>query len=732
MGKMIGNRPLRINGLHIEYPFRNEQVVGSNPTSGFIQIWEIGIGVESPVFAKSEVPLRNAGLGLRKLQMTRKTPRSLPFLRMAALALIPAVGLPAAETIKPVKVFILAGDANCLEQGVIPGRTEGKDAVFFPNGKPEKDEAGRHVNGAVYRGAYKPGTDYDKLTPEWTGLVGLGENLSMKKKSRPFALLPELASKDGHTTVLRGYLTVPRTGQHEIHVEGEDAACNVTSIDGKEVWKREPGQAKATVTPVTLEKGKRHAFRTIFFRKPGQDIRVPQVNMPGTLETVMEEKPGVALLKAMKRDDVTIYDAHPIHNNTRAPGRPLQVGKGVGPDLMLGKILGDHFEEPVFLLRFATPNTIWFPSEARSLGHDYMPPSSGGDPDLKGNWDVIHFNHGVWDATYRDSTSKYFSGHNITSVEDFEKNLRTMVAKMKKTGATLIWGSVTPVWEGEPGKANADEDAFNRVAEKVMRENGVIINDLNAETRRQGRPQSNNVHDVGNLAPVVIKTIEGALATREKTTKPLPRVLLIGDSITGGYQGKVMQHFDGKAAVFKNPGNAEDTWNGLEQIDRWLDLKTYLQSGQEYLELVNAVNDSLAQLPRFLPAYQNQGYEIAGMVWFHGISDSQSPAHKAAYEKNLSNLIRDLRRDLKAPTMPVVVAAVAFGDGKIHAAQMAVGDAAKYPEFSGNVRSVDTKPFFRAPNLSPGGYATAYHSNAQSFLEIGEAMGSAMVELQRQ
>jgi hypothetical protein len=48
------------------------------------------------------------------------------------------------------------------------------------------------------------------------------------------------------------------------------------------------------------------------------------------------------------------------------------------------------------------------------------------------------------------------------------------------------------------------------------------------------------------------------------------------------------------------------------------------------------------------------------------------------------------------------------------------------------VRSVDTKPFFRAPNLSPGGYATAYHSNAQSFLEIGEAMGSAMVELQRQ
>jgi lysophospholipase L1-like esterase len=662
------------------------------------------------------ISLRNAGIRLRMRMMTWKNPCLIPSLTVAAFFLIAAGALPAAEEKKPVKVFILAGDANCLEQGVIPGRTEGKDAVFYPNEKPEKEEAGRHVNGAVYKGAYKPGSDYDKLTPEWTGLVGLGENQATKRKPGPFALLPELASKDGHTTVLRGFLTVPKSGQYEVRLDGEEPALNVTTVDGREVWRREVGQETAAVTPVTLEKGKRYPFQTIFFLKPGQDFRVPQVNLPGTLETVMAENQSFAFLKDMKRDDVTIYDAHPIHNNTRAAGTPLQLSKGVGPSLMLGKALGDHFDEPVFLLRFATTNTIWFPSDARSLGHDYMPPSSGGDPDLTGSWDVIHFNHGVWDATYRDSTSKYFSGHNITSVEDFEKNLRVLVGKMKKTGATLIWGSVTPVWEGEPGKLNADEDAFNKVAEKVMKENGVIIND----------------HDVGNLSPLVIKTIEEALAARGKTTKPLPRVLLIGDSITGGYQGKVMQHFDGKAAVFKNPGNAEDTWNGVEQIDRWLDLKTYLQSGQEYLELVNAVNDSLAQLPRFLPGYQQQGYEIAGMVWFHGISDSQSPAHKAAYEKNLANLIRDLRRDIKAPKMPLVVAAVAFDDGKIHDAQIAVGNPAKYPEFSGNVRSVDTKPFFRAPNESPGGYATVYHSNAVSFLEIGEAMGKAMLEMQPQ
>jgi hypothetical protein len=650
---------------------------------------------------------------------------------IATILLGSAAILNAAERQLPVKVFILAGDANCLEQGVISGRTEGREAVFFPNAEPMKDEAGRHVNGAVYQGIHKPGTDFDKLTPAWTGLVGLGENQAKKRKPGPFALLPELAFQDGHTTVLRGYLTVPRNGQYELHMAGKEPAFHVTTLNGKEVWRQEPGQAAPTITAVPLERGKRYAVQTLFFGKPSQDAHVPQVSLPGTMETVMAAKPQYAFLKDMKRDDVTLYDAHPIHNNTRAAGTPLQLTKGVGPELMLGKMLGDHFEQPVLLMRFATNNLVWFPKDARSLGHDYMPPSSGGDPDLTGSWDVIHFNHGVWDATYRDSTSKYFSGHNITSVEDFEKNLRVLIGKMKKTGATLIWGSVTPVWEGEPGKLNADEDAFNQVAEKVMRENGVIINDLNAETRRQGRPQSTNVHDVGNLAPQVIKHIEDALAAREKTTKPLPRVLMIGDSITGGYLGSVMKHFDGKAAVFKNPGNAEDTWNGLEQIDRWLDLKTYLQSGQEYLELVNAVNDSLAQLPRFLPDYQNQGYEIAGMVWFHGISDSQSPAHKAAYEKNLANLIRDLRRDIKAPEMPVVVAAVAFDDGKIHTAQMAVGDARKYPEFAGNVRSIDTKPFFRPATESPGGYATTFFGNAESFLEIGEALGKGMLELQK-
>ena len=474
---------------------------------------------------------------------------------------------------------------------------------------------------------------------------------------------------------------------------------------------------------------------------------------PGTLTTVVSENPKYAFLKKkagawVTRSDVVLYDAHPIHNSNEAPGRPLQLGaigrsgpekgKMMGVDLMLGHCLGDAFNEPVMILRFGTKHPVWFFRGSRNLSHDYRPPSSGGGAGLDGSWDVIHFNFGVWDASYREATSKYFSGHNTTSVEDFGKNLRTLVAKMKKTGATLIWGSVTPVWEGEPGKRNGDENAYNAVAAKIMRKHGVVINDLNAEVRRQGYPKSNNVHSVGNLAPKVTETILDALAKRRNKTKPLPRVLLIGDSITGSYQKQVFKDLDGKAAVFKNPGNAEDTWNGLEKMDKWLKLDGYLLNGQEYLELVDGVRSVMGdELKRAFPGYAGQGAELAGLVWFQGVADGGSAVKAGDYEKHLANLIRDLRDDLKAPKLPVVVAALANSgqtmtpnQQKVFDAQMAVGNKDKYPAFAGNVISIDTRPACRPPAESPGG-RDRYKGNAESYLAIGEAMAEALLRMLR-
>jgi alpha-galactosidase len=215
-------------------------------------------------------------------------------------------------------------------------------------------------------------------------------------------------------------------------------------------------------------------------------------------------------------------------------------------------------------------------------------------------------------------------------------------------------------------------------------------------------------------------------------------VLLIGDSITGGYLEKVTKNLDGKAFVGKNPGNAEHSGTGARCIDQWVDIKRYLLNGQEYLELIDGVKQTLKEFDRYCPDFARRTPELAGLVWFQGIADVQSDAFSTAYEKNLTGLIQDLRREFNQPTLPVVVAALGqYGkdmqpnNRKVHDAQMAVGDPAKHPELKGNVTSIDTIPFFLPKEKSPGGRDWDYFNNAESFLLIGEAMGKAMVELQK-
>lgn len=50
----------------------------------------------------------------------------------------------------------------------------------------------------------------------------------------------------------------------------------------------------------------------------------------------------------------------------------------------------------------------------------------------------------------------------------------------------------------------------------------------------------------------------------------LPRVLLIGDSVSGGYTLATRKLLAGKANVHKAPENCGPTGNGLKKLDIWL------------------------------------------------------------------------------------------------------------------------------------------------------------------
>jgi hypothetical protein len=103
-------------------------------------------------------------------------------------------------------------------------------------------------------------------------------------------------------------------------------------------------------------------------------------------------------------------------------------------------------------------------------------------------WDVIHFNWGLWDLCYRHPQSKEQGrrdkkrGTLTTSLEQYEKNLDQLAVRLKKTKAKLIWAHTTTVPKGEAGRKVGDDDKYNEAAVRVMKKHGIEINDLNALT----------------------------------------------------------------------------------------------------------------------------------------------------------------------------------------------------------------------------------------------------------
>ncbi|MCB1234717.1 MAG: SGNH/GDSL hydrolase family protein [Verrucomicrobiae bacterium] len=93
-----------------------------------------------------------------------------------------------------------------------------------------------------------------------------------------------------------------------------------------------------------------------------------------------------------------------------------------------------------------------------------------------GKWDVIHFNWGIHDLRHMED------GKRQVEPADYEKNLRALVAKLKATGAKLIWATTTPIPPPplNPDRTFGDVAEYNAIAAKIMAENGVAVDDLNA------------------------------------------------------------------------------------------------------------------------------------------------------------------------------------------------------------------------------------------------------------
>ena len=153
-------------------------------------------------------------------------------------------------------------------------------------------------------------------------------------------------------------------------------------------------------------------------------------------------------------------------------------------------------------------------------------------------------------------------------------------------------------------------------------------------------------------------------------------------------------------------------------------------AGMQYDGDVANAKTVLAELEKHYPGAK--GYEVAGFFFWQGDKDRYNAAHAGRYEQNLVHFIKQLRKDFNAPDAKFVCATLGQtkkgaggNEGKILEAQLAVdGRSGKYPEFKGNVASVYSNPFCHG-----GASNSHYGGNAETYMDVGEAMGRAMVEL---
>ena len=82
-----------------------------------------------------------------------------------------------------------------------------------------------------------------------------------------------------------------------------------------------------------------------------------------------------------------------------------------------------------------------------------------------GKWDVIHFNFGIHDRN--------------TTIDVYTERLEELVQRMKKTGATLIWATTTPIPDVPSKKQTAASIVErNEAAAAIMKKHNIAIDDL--------------------------------------------------------------------------------------------------------------------------------------------------------------------------------------------------------------------------------------------------------------
>ena len=173
--------------------------------------------------------------------------------------------------------------------------------------------------------------------------------------------------------------------------------------------------------------------------------------------------------------------------------------------------------------------------------------------------------------------------------------------------------------------------------------------------------------------------------------------------------------------------------------------------GHFYRLMMTEIKTTLSEIKSRFPEYDGRGYEIAGFVWFQGWNDMYGD-FPGEYAKNMENLIRDVRKELGVPDLPVAIGVMGQNGFKPAKGNMAIVKNAQLSmneivDFKGNVKAIPTDVFWdkRADEAFPTwrdnleewvkiGSDFPYHylGSTITFTRIGQALAQTMLELRNE
>ena len=167
--------------------------------------------------------------------------------------------------------------------------------------------------------------------------------------------------------------------------------------------------------------------------------------------------------------------------------------------------------------------------------------------------------------------------------------------------------------------------------------------------------------------------------------------------------------------------------------------------------MITEIKTPLSEIKTRFPQYDGRGYEIAGFVWFQGWNDMYGRL-PGEYAKNMENFIRDVRKELDVPNLPVAIGIMGQNGCKEAKGNMAVVQKAQasmndVPDFRGNVKAIPTDIYWdkRADEAFPKwrenleewvliGSDFPYHylGSTITFTRVGQALAQTILELRNE